>query len=452
MLPAKYWFPLGIALGISAAILGVSEQSYRSLTDSRLEAAQGKRLQALLLELNIDVLEAGSAQLRYLVTRRIEYVAPYREAVKELRPLREELRDLAAGDKAIRERLAELDALVTIELAELQRTFDRADAGDFEGALALVAGAEGRVPSQGIEPALRATLAAAEDAATRRALAWEASLEKSRSGILAVAGLNAALVALLTLLLIRDTRRAREGARLSASYAARLETEVAERTSQISSLSVFLQSQAEDDRARMAHEMHDELSSILTPVRMDVTWLQGRIGKNPEVAARLARLATLLDSGIDVKRGVIEKLRPSLLDHLGLASAVRWYVEESCRTHSLGCHLEFAADVGRLSPELEIAFYRVAQESVSNVFQHAKAKNLWVTLERSGTGIVLCVRDDGVGLRDLFPSGPDMHGISGMRQRLASVGGTLDLDAAPEGGTRVRAWAPQLTAEVGAAG
>src|SRR5687767_6957120 len=97
---------------------------------------------------------------------------------------------------------------------------------------------------------------------------------------------------------------------------------------EMSALSAFLQTSAEREKASLARELHDELGGILTPAKMDLAWLQARLGGDPEYAERMRRLGVLIDQGIDLKRRVIERLRPSLLDHLGLAAAIQWYAEE----------------------------------------------------------------------------------------------------------------------------
>src|SRR3954470_12195192 len=119
--------------------------------------------------------------------------------------------------------------------------------------------------------------------------------------------------------------------RLRALVHDEVEREVARRTQELASLSAFLQTHAEREKAALARELHDELGGILTPAKMDLAWLQARLGSQPEYGERMARLGRLIDQGIDLKRRIIERLRPSLLDHLGLGAALQWYVEEACR-------------------------------------------------------------------------------------------------------------------------
>src|SRR5258707_10945897 len=159
---------------------------------------------------------------------------------------------------------------------------------------------------------------------------------------------------------------AREWEDLTALVAQQKEMlgEIARRTHELSSLSGFLQTHAEREKADLARELHDELGGILTPAKMDLAWLQASLGSNPEYAMRVARLSALIDQGIDLKRRVIEELHPSLLDHLGLATALQWYVDETCRAAGIECRVSIP-ELARMSPDLEIALYRIVQESVT---------------------------------------------------------------------------------------
>lgn len=432
---------------VSGAIFGVSEYSYRSFGRASADVGQSMALLAKLLELGSNVQQAESGQRGYLLTREPQYLEPYERALRALHAVRGELGDLAAGDKESRDRLANLNDLLALKLAQLQRAVELTSAGDVQAARDIVASGESRALSARLEGAFASFSRHLSEVFARRTARWEDVIDSSRSGILAVVGLNAALLALLALLLVRDTRRQHENAQIQGSYAERMKREVRERTAQLSSLSEFLQTQAEAEKAKLARELHDELSRILTPAKMDVSWLEGRLGSDAEIARRLGRLSDLLDSGIDVKRRIIENLRPSLLDHLGLTPAVQWHVEEACKAAGLQCGLEFVGNIERLAPDVEIALYRVLQESLANVVRHAAAKRVDVKLERTRDGVAVTVRDDGIGMADVDAAMRVAYGMGSMRQRLSAVGGRLEIHSTPGRGTRVRAFVPQSQSE-----
>lgn len=221
-----------------------------------------------------------------------------------------------------------------------------------------------------------------------------------------------------------------------------VERQVEERTRELSSLSNFLQTHSEREKALLARELHDALGGILTPAKMDLAWLEGRLADHPDYGPRILRLSALIDSGIDLKRRIIENLRPSLLDHLGLASALHWYVQETCRSAGIESRLMVSERLERLPSDLEIALYRLVQESVNNIVKHAQAKALDLTLERTDDGLQLSIADDGVGIADLEYAKRLSHGLAGMMHRVRSVGGSFDVRSQPGKGTRIDVFVP----------
>ena len=212
----------------------------------------------------------------------------------------------------------------------------------------------------------------------------------------------------------------------------------------------FLQSRGEVEKARLARELHDRLGGILTPAKMDVAWLRSRLGSDPRYGERMARLDALIDEAIDLKRRIIEQLRPSLLDHLGLAAATQWYVEEACGQAGIEPHLEIDRGLGRLAPELEIACFRLVQESVDNAVKHARASHVDVTMERAASAIRMTVSDDGVGIADLDAALRFSHGLAGMVHRVRALGGTLDVRSPSGKGTRLEIAIPAAAAAAAA--
>jgi signal transduction histidine kinase len=249
----------------------------------------------------------------------------------------------------------------------------------------------------------------------------------------------------LTRLAGGDTAGLRDAfAELRALLAQQASTQasVEERTRELASLSNFLQTHSEREKALLARELHDALGGILTPAKMDLAWLESRLGDHPEYGARLRRLGTLIDNGIDLKRRIIENLRPSLLDHLGLASALHWYVEEACRSATIESRLMISERLERLPADLEIALYRLVQESVNNIVKHAHAKTLELTLERTEEGLKLGIADDGVGIADLEYAKRLSHGLAGMMHRVRSVNGSFDVHSQLGKGTRIDVFVP----------
>jgi signal transduction histidine kinase len=217
--------------------------------------------------------------------------------------------------------------------------------------------------------------------------------------------------------------------------------ELGRRTRELASLSAFLQTHYEREKARLARELHDELGGILTPAKMDLSWLEARLSGDAQYNERMSRLSALIDQGIDLKRRVIEELRPSLLDHLGLAAAVQWFVDQTCGSAKIESRVT-VSKLERMSPDLEIALYRIVQESVLNAVRHSKATLVELLVERTGDGVRIAVTDNGVGIPDLDRAKTQSHGLVGMTHRMRAINGTLDISSRKGEGTNIVAFLP----------
>jgi signal transduction histidine kinase len=222
-----------------------------------------------------------------------------------------------------------------------------------------------------------------------------------------------------------------------------LEDQVRERTAELSELSSNLQNVQEEERARLAHDIHDELGSILVTAKMDLSWVYSRLkDRDPVLSQKLARAMGSLDEGVDIKRRIIEDLRPTVLDSLGLGAALDWYVNHTCQRGNLKCELSInPADI-QLPNAISIALFRILQEALTNILRHAKATNAWITLEQDKGGLTFVIRDDGIGLSSGSEQRKLSHGILGMRQRITSLGGQFQIGGAPGTGTTIRIFVP----------
>ena len=271
---------------------------------------------------------------------------------------------------------------------------------------------------------------------------WQAGTADSRAGIATVVGVNFILLASLLLLRIRDHRKHLvKSEQLHAEVKART-TELTTLYEELASLSSHLQTNSEKEKAALARDLHDELGGILTSAKMDLAWLQGRLNTDPEAGARAERLNTLIDEGVALKRRVIENLRPSLIDHLGLSAALKWYIDQSCAGGDVNCKLSICDFRHRLSADISIALYRIVQESLTNALRHANAKTIEVKLSEESDGVRLVVADDGVGIADPEALKHLSHGLAGMRHRAQALGGTFEIRSALGQGTQIDAFLP----------
>jgi signal transduction histidine kinase len=228
----------------------------------------------------------------------------------------------------------------------------------------------------------------------------------------------------------------------AGEHARELERLVEERTRELSALSTHLQDLTEKEKAALARDLHDELGGLLTAAKMDLSWLQSRIAGDPDIVERLHQLGAVLDEAMDVKRRVVEDLRPSLLDHFGLPTALRAYVESVCAKSDLRADIAIAAEA-EFPKDIAIALFRVVQEGMTNVVRHAHAHTVRLELEFDGELCCLALIDDGEGIDLAHPSFRWSHGLTGMRQRVRALGGRFSLDSERGRGTRLRLELPR---------
>jgi signal transduction histidine kinase len=203
---------------------------------------------------------------------------------------------------------------------------------------------------------------------------------------------------------------------------------------------------SEEEKARIARELHDTFGSNLTAINMDLNWIQRRTPEDArELRERLQRVLQMLAETVELKHAVIEGLRPSHLDNLGLAFAMKSHCREFSRRTGLPCEVEVEEDFDEIDPGWSIAFYRIVQETLTNITKHAHANKVRVSLHREPRGLRLRIVDDGVGLAEGATGKPKSHGIVGMRERMRQLGGTFTIAPGPGGkGTLVEAFIPAV--------
>ena len=233
-----------------------------------------------------------------------------------------------------------------------------------------------------------------------------------------------------------------------------LEARVQARTRQLSDALARLRDRAnhaeavrEQERTRIAREVHDELGSLLVALKMDTDWLARRLPDAPPLLAKCQGMGRLIDSAVVNVGRIITDLRPSILDHQGLWAALEWQAQEFIDSAEIKADLQLHVAAGVPPPEggLAIAVFRIFQEILSNVARHARARQVWIRItvdDPPGPVLYLEVRDDGVGTTPESLAAPRSYGVMGMHERAAHFGGRVGIDSAPGQGTRVRLTLP----------
>ncbi|WP_457421722.1 CHASE3 domain-containing protein [Roseateles sp. P5_E7] len=423
----------------AAAVMGVSEAAFwgadQAIAQSRarhLARDDSLRLRELLTS-------AETAQRGFLLTGRDNYLAPVELAERELPAVLQRLRGQYESSEwaAL---VADASLRANEKLSELQ--------------LVIKLYREGNVPAwQGlVESDIgREKMVAVRDAVGQLdrhelgqiALEREAVYRSLTYGRLGVHGLTVLSLFGLAIFLRRNEalhKARRQHSNELAQERDRLDGEVARRTAELTELARHLQTVREDERAHLARELHDELGALLTAAKLDVARIRRMTKTAPDIDERLKHMSSLLDQGIALKRRIIEDLRPSALSNLGLTSALEILAQEFAQRSGLKLDLDLTETA--TSDGDRLALYRMVQEALTNVLRHAKAKNVRVTLGEADGWLQLHIRDDGEGFNpDAVASGH--HGLLGMRYRIESLGGTLQLLSAPGRGTLVLARLPR---------
>jgi PAS domain S-box-containing protein len=206
---------------------------------------------------------------------------------------------------------------------------------------------------------------------------------------------------------------------------------------QLRRLSAGIMANQEKERSAIARELHDELGQVLTALRMDSVWMQERL-KNSDAKAseRALTMCRLIDKNIEDVRGLAIRLRPGVLDDLGLVDALEWYTTDFERRTEITCVFEYD-NVPPLSETVATAAYRITQEAITNVARHAFASRVEVELKVQNGILTLTIADNGQGFNSLVLSNSEGLGVAGMRERAVLVNGSLEVHSQPVKGTRV---------------
>jgi signal transduction histidine kinase len=288
------------------------------------------------------------------------------------------------------------------------------------------------------------TLQSEENHELRDATAgWRTDLRLTRWMTAGGAALNIFLVLVGFRLVFKDLNRRTRLATELFGEKTELERLVAERTQDLAHLSTHLQSVAEREKYALARELHDELGGLLVASRMDLSWVEQHAPPFDEgVQQRIRRIHDYLTAGVDLKRRVVEELRPTLLDSMGLFAAMRWQFKEACNRSGLRCSERYPEQEPAFSPEAAIAVFRICQEAVTNILKHAQAKCVDVSVVVADGTFTLRIADDGRGVPPHRLRAIGSHGLASMRHRVLALGGSFNLESPPDGGTVVTVHLP----------
>ncbi len=433
---------IGFLVGL--VFIAAAGQTRLNKADERVHNSEDR--EQALDEFLALITDAESEQRGYLLTGEDSYLRSYHAAAAKVAPALDRLLESYGANARPNEEIRRLRIFSAKKLAELDDSLtlykspadeptvsaDRTDRTD-----------RGQKTARDILRSV-AILRQKESAELSTATArWQTDLQLSRWITIGGAILNIGLVLLASALVYGDMRRRARQTTDLRDQKQELARQVEQRTRELTALSTHLQEVSELEKSALSRELHDELGGLLVAVRMDLSWLQQRLPtSDPAIEQRFKRIHDSLSAGVDLKRRVVEELRPTLLDNMGLFAALRWQFKESCRRTGLICTEAIPETELRFSPDAAIGVFRVAQEALTNILKHADATAADLSIEILDNLFVLRISDDGRGIAPNRLATATSHGLAAMKHRIAALDGSWEVSSPATGGTLVTARIP----------
>lgn len=437
----KMVISLPLAILAAAFLVFINESSFQESTKALANIESAQQTRGAISKLVQQVLDAETGQRGFLLTGDPRYLEPYNTATADISQNLDAMRPLFAPSQ---EQLGDFDLLsrhVSRKLAEMDLSVRMRREGNEDGWKFVLTTDVGKEQMEAIREQTAKLMASSIRKMEQGQVQIQKALQLSRIGIAttALVGLLAFYMYLLqTKALVASGIREKDSLERERDL---LEKQVRERTASLAELATHLQNVREDERGHLARELHDELGALLTAAKLDVARLKSRLAGNlPEASERLEHLTSTLNSGIALKRRIVEDLRPSSLSHLGLVASLEILAREFEERSGLTVATDL--ETVELGGSAQLTVYRLVQESLTNMAKYANATQAEIRLENFDGYIAVEVRDDGKGF-NVANVGPGSHGLAGMRHRVEAAGGRLTVSSAAGTGTQISAVLPK---------
>lgn len=429
-----------MALLAAMVLVGINETGHMRSQDAVEQLAQGLTTRSDVNKLLQSMLDAETGQRGYLLTGNATYLEPYDKAVATVQTNLDSLRIQFMGSLEDMQEFALLSRQISRKLAEMELSLRLRRQGNEDAWKFILNTDVGKEHMEGIRQHAQELIARSDKRLQQGREQIEQSLMLSRIGIATVTAIGL----LAFYMYLRQTQAVQtvnlREQELLERERDRLEGLVRDRTATLSELANHLQQVREEERGHLARELHDELGALLTAAKLDVARLKSKIDATaPDVSERLKHLTETLNSGIALKRRIIEDLRPSSLSNLGLTAALEILTREYAER--AGIDVETSLEPVQLPDAAQLTVYRMVQEALTNIGKYAKASKVLVSVHGYPTHVAVQVRDDGVGF-DPGSVRPTSHGLAGMCHRVEAAGGRLTLTSRPGNGTLLSAVLP----------
>ena len=438
---SKMLISLPLAVLVAALLIVVNEVGFQTSRTAMAQIDKAETTRATINKLLQQMLDAETGQRGYLLTGDERYLEPYNAALADVNQNLDELRSLTSTSPAELAEFSMMSRSMSRKLAEMDLTVRMRKNGQTDAWKFVITTDVGLQQMDAIREQANKLASASIQKLEQGEAQINRSLQLSRIGIaiMALAGLLAFYMYLKqTQSLLESGEREKHSLQRERDQ---LDLQVKERTANLAELATHLQNVRESERGHLARELHDELGALLTAAKLDVARLKSRLPPNlPEVLERLAHLTNTLNSGIALKRRIVEDLRPSSLSHLGLEASLEILGREFEERSGLSITTDLEhVDLGGAA---QLTVYRLVQESLTNISKYAEATQIVISLQNMESYITIEVHDNGIGF-DVNKVASNSHGLSGMRHRVEAGGGRLTVTSEKGSGSRIHAVLPK---------
>lgn len=439
---------LPLAMLAAIAMVAINEVGYQRSSQALEAMAHTQSTRNAINHLMQNMLDAETGLRGYLLTSDERYLEPYNKAISSTNGDMDQLRELFINEPDDLTIFSPLSRQVSRKTAEMELSLRLFREGNEEAWRFVMFTDMGKQNMDAIRSYTQQLMERSDARAEAKRSDVENALWLSRLGIatVTVIGLLAFYMYLRQTHTLEDVHKREQ--KIQSEERSRLEDLVRERTATLTELANHLQQVREDERGHLARELHDELGSLLTAAKLDVARLKSRIDMTvPEVADRIMHLTETLNSGIALKRRIIEDLRPSSLSNLGLTTSLEILTREFAQRSNI--EVESSLEQVELPDATQLTVYRIVQESLTNIGKYASASRVVVSVHNYPTYVAVQIQDNGSGF-DMHSVRPNSHGLAGMRHRVEAAGGRLTVTSSLGDGTTVSAVIPTAQSSIAA--
>ncbi len=398
--------------------------------------------------LKASLFHAESAQRGYLVTEKTAYLTPFNEALEEARASIKQLRRnfdnplIANLSSSENELLQAISVNVEAKATEMAMTIQLAKSNHMEDARQIVNLDQGLIQSSKFTESTEKLTGLQLNVLAQIRHKLNNYIVLSRISLISTAIALSFLVMVVIRQLVSEIAHRDQLSRELAVERVTLQAKLEDRTRLLETLAVDYQYDVERERRQLARELHDELGSILTATKMDISWVVRKFKETaPEAAEKLVKTMRYLDQGIQFKRRIVEALHPSILSTFGFWPAMKSFVESAAERNEWELDLSLPDDSTELSEALGLIAYRLVQETLNNASKYAQASKISLSIMVDFKYLKLEIEDNGIGM-DVSKMGMETHGLTGMRHRVQAIGGQLEILSKPGNGVFTRALLP----------